>query len=204
MLAQCQLPTPSWRLRRLRKLAQHVGHPAQPAPALAVALVASSPPLAEQPYAAFAQPAIDVDATQIERIGLTDPLRSLASGAVPAIILRNALPEADCSALLQRCHEAGQIPDSFLPYMPAIDSSTPRVKVAICIQIDEFCIQIDEFRIQIDDFDPHGQESLWISPLISSASHGQQVSFHAEIKIFNSQQKTHQDSSLETESDSSL
>ena len=107
----------------LRRLAHH-GHAVRlDTPAAAAGLLAGEGCTTK--YASFAEPPIDVPAHQLSATGLTDPLRRLARGETPAIVLRNMLPEADCYALLQRCHEEGQFPPSFLPFLPCVDSAAP-------------------------------------------------------------------------------
>jgi hypothetical protein len=72
-------------------------------------------------WASFAERTIDVPASQLSEVGRDDPLRRLARGDIPAIILRNTLPEAECNRLLQRCYAEGQIPPSFSPFLPCVD-----------------------------------------------------------------------------------
>ena len=73
-------------------------------------------------WASFPERVIDVPALQLGAVGRDDPLRRLARGDIPAIILRNTLPEAECARLLQRCYAQGQFPPSFLPFLPCVDS----------------------------------------------------------------------------------
>ena len=73
-------------------------------------------------YAAFAGPAIDVDASKLGEVGKTDPLGRLARGEIPAIILRRTLSVADCENILQQCNDAKQFPASFLPFIPSVNT----------------------------------------------------------------------------------
>lgn len=77
---------------------------------------------AEGQYAAFAGPAIDVDASELWKVGKTDPLGRLARGEIPAIILRRTLSTADCKNILQQCYDANQFPASFVPFIPSVNT----------------------------------------------------------------------------------
>ena len=101
--------------RRLRALHDHTRTTTQPAAAAA----------ATDRFAEFAEPAIDVDASKLAEVAAGNPLSRLASGEIPAIVLRNTLPEETCKALMQRFHEAGQFPPSFLPFLDIDTSATP-------------------------------------------------------------------------------
>ena len=103
-----------------RRLAHHtcaLRHSA----AAATAVVTAPLPGDSAQWTSFETDAIDVPASQIGQIGQDDPLRRLARGEIPAIILRNTLPESECARLLQRCHSEGQLPPSFLPFLPCVD-----------------------------------------------------------------------------------
>jgi hypothetical protein len=71
-------------------------------------------------YAAFAGPAIDVDASELGNIGQTDPLGRLARGEIPVIILRRTLSVADCQKVLQQCYDVNQFPASFVLFIPSL------------------------------------------------------------------------------------
>ena len=73
--------------RRLGALARHLRAPA-PSDASPAAAAGT------QQYAEFGGEAIDVDASEIERIGADDPLRRLASGEVRASQLLSAAAPA--------------------------------------------------------------------------------------------------------------
>eukprot|EP01050_Picozoa_sp_SAG11_P009891 SAG11_NODE_965_length_6360_cov_11.622584_2_plen_140_part_00 len=93
--------------RRLQALEWAVA----PTPQLAVANVDASK------YAQFRASAIDIPFESISSIAAADPLRRLAAGEMPAIILRNAMAPADCRALMNGINTAGRFPPAFLPFL---------------------------------------------------------------------------------------
>lgn len=115
--------------RRLRALVAHTQ-------------TAVEPTNATTHYSKFALQPIDVHASRLAEVGATNPLKRLAAGEIPAIILRNTLPAAVCREIMQRFHEAGQFPPSFLPFL------------------------------DLDVAGPAAQEAFGIEPLISSRGKG--------------------------------
>jgi hypothetical protein len=60
---------------------------------------------------------IDIAASEIEATGASDPLARLACNEIGAIIMRGALPLAVCQQVLQRVHDRGMVPPSYVPFM---------------------------------------------------------------------------------------
>ena len=104
--------------RRLRALVAHTQ------------LASAAPAVRTQNYAEFAGQPIDVDASRLAEVAGSNPLSRLAAGEIPAIILRNTLPAEVCRQIMQRFHEAGQFPPSFLPFLD-IDIDTASAASAI-------------------------------------------------------------------------
>ncbi len=113
--------------RRLRALVQHTQ---QVSPSSAAAVSINSDQRTGFRYAEFSMQPIDVDASRLAEVAASNPLSRLAAGEIPAIILRNTLPAEVCREIMQRFHEAGQFPPSFLPFLD-IDSASaaPRESV---------------------------------------------------------------------------
>jgi hypothetical protein len=93
---------------RLRNLCAHLctGHGAAPTTAVA--------------GAAIWHP-IDVPFEQAAAVGTVggraNPLARLSRGEVPAVVLRQALPPADCQGLVSRFAERGLLPSGFAPFV---------------------------------------------------------------------------------------
>ena len=109
--------------RRLRALVAHTQ------------LASAAPAVRTQNYAEFAGQPIDVDASRLAEVASSNPLSRLAAGEIPAIILRNTLPAEVCRQIMQRFHEAGQFPPSFLPFLD-IDIDTASAASAGAFRID--------------------------------------------------------------------
>jgi hypothetical protein len=111
-------PTMKPLARRLRTLAAALAPPTGPRPlAPSAAAAAAAIPDVGDRYAQFVAPAVDVPFSDIGAVAGADPLRRLAAGEIPAIILRSAMAPADCRALVGRMHEQGHLPPAFLPFM---------------------------------------------------------------------------------------
>lgn len=88
-------------------------------------LSAQLAPPGSAPSAATPQPRpwqpVDVDfsdaATVGRRQGADNPMVALSRGDVPAVILRRALPQAECSGLIWRFAERGMLPPAFVPFV---------------------------------------------------------------------------------------
>ena len=101
--------------RRLRVLVAHTQ------------LASAAPAVHTQSYAEFAGQPIDIDASLLADVAPSNPLSRLASGEIPAIILRNTLPAEVCRQIMQRFYEAGQFPPSFLPFLDIDTASAASV-----------------------------------------------------------------------------
>lgn len=65
--------------------------------------------------------AVDVEFGEAAAIGRLEgganPLGRLSRGDVPAVILRRAMPQAECAGLIRRFAERGMLPPAFLPFV---------------------------------------------------------------------------------------
>ena len=59
------------------------------------------------------------------RAGAANPLLRLSRGDIPAVILRRAMPQRQCGALIRRFAERGLLPESFIPFISS-DSMSAR------------------------------------------------------------------------------
>lgn len=124
--------------RRLRALVQHTHLQAvavSPSSSADAAAFSDTDQRDSSGYAEFSMQPIDVDASRLAEVAGGNPLSRLAAGEVPAIILRNTLPAEVCMQVMQRFHEAGQFPPSFLPFLD-IDSTASDAPPAGMFGID--------------------------------------------------------------------
>jgi len=67
---------------------------------------------------------VDIAAAEIEAAGADDPLARLARNEIGAIVLRNAIPPEVCRQTLQRVHDRGMVPPSYVPFLD-LDAPSP-------------------------------------------------------------------------------
>ena len=97
--------------QRLRRLGAHLRQHGGARPPAAAAAAA-----AEGNWAA-----VDVEHGEAATIGRLEgganPLARLSRGDVPAVILRRAMPQAECAGLIRRFAERGMLPPAFVPFV---------------------------------------------------------------------------------------
>lgn len=94
---------------RLRAISTHV-RPAV-APSAAATAAVESPP-----EATFRL--LDMPSHEVEAAGrFNNPLAKLAANEIPAIVIRGVLAPTICQQLLQRVHDRGMVPPSYLPFL---------------------------------------------------------------------------------------